>query len=49
MKLYYSPGACSLSPDIALCEAELPYQLEPIDLQQATLEDGCGYQRRLET
>lgn len=43
MKLYYSPGACSLSPHIALCEAELPHQLEPVDLQQATLEDGRDY------
>ena len=43
MKLYYSPGACSLSPHIALCEAELPYELVRVDIQQATLEDGSDY------
>jgi glutathione S-transferase len=43
MKLYYSPGACSLSPHIALCEAALPHELVRVDLQQATTEDGRDY------
>lgn len=33
MKLYYTPGACSLSPHIVACEAELPLELVKVDLQ----------------
>ncbi len=43
MKLYYAPGACSLSPHIALCEADLSYELVKVDLQQSTTEDGRNY------
>ena len=39
MKLYYAPGACSLSPHIALCEAGLPYELVAVDIQQKTTEN----------
>ena len=32
MKLYYSPGACSLSPHIVAREAGIPILLEKVDL-----------------
>jgi glutathione S-transferase len=32
MKLYYSPGACSLSPHIVAREAGIPIELEKVDL-----------------
>jgi glutathione S-transferase len=43
MKLYYSPGACSLSPHIALLEAGLPYDLVKVDLRAKQLENGDDY------
>jgi len=43
MKLYYSPGACSLSPHIALQEAGLPYDLVKVDLRAKKLENGDDY------
>ena len=43
MKLYYSPGACSLSPHIALLEAGLPYDLEKVDLRAKKLENGDDF------
>ncbi|MEI6068012.1 MAG: glutathione transferase GstA [Methylococcaceae bacterium] len=38
MKLYYSPGACSLSPHIIACEAELPVELIKVDLTSKLTE-----------
>ena len=43
MKLYYTPGACSLSPHIVLLEAGLPYELEAVDLATKETEKGEDY------
>jgi glutathione S-transferase len=40
MKLYYSPGACSLSPHIALREAGLAFDLVRVDLKTKKTKDG---------
>src|SRR3978361_2449623 len=43
MKLYYSPGACSLSPHIAPLAAGLPYDLVKVDLKAKKLENGDDF------
>ena len=43
MKLYYSPGACSLSPHLAILEAGLPHDLVKVDLRAKKLENGDDY------
>ena len=43
MKLYYSPGACSLSPHIALREAGLDFELERVDFATKTTTQGHDY------
>lgn len=43
MKLYFSPGACSLSPHIALREAGLDVQLVYVDIKSHKLADGSDY------
>jgi glutathione S-transferase len=43
MKLYYSPGACSLSPHIAILEAGLPYDLVKVDVRAKKLDNGDDY------
>src|SRR5437763_225099 len=43
MKLNDSPGACSLSPHIALLEAGLPHDLIKVDLRAKKLENGDDY------
>jgi glutathione S-transferase len=42
MKLYYSPGACSLSPHIVLREAGFAFDLQRVDLQAKKLKPGDG-------
>lgn len=43
MKLYYSPGACSMSPHIVLREAGLPFDLKQVSTKTHTLADGSDY------
>ena len=43
MKLYYSPGACSLSPHIVLAETGLPYDLERVELKTKRTESGRDF------
>ena len=44
MKLYYSPGACSLAPHIAMREAGIPVDLKKVDLK-AKQYDGGDYKQ----
>lgn len=43
MKLYYSPGACSLAPHIALKEAGLAFEAIPAPTKTHKLPDGTDY------
>jgi glutathione S-transferase len=43
MKLYYSPGACSLAPHIALREIDRGFELERIDLKAHRTASGADY------
>ncbi len=43
MKLYYSAGACSLSPHIVLEESGLPYEAVSAPTKTHKLEDGTDY------
>lgn len=43
MKLYYSPGACSLSPHIVLHEAGLPFEAVLASTKTHKLQDGTDY------
>lgn len=43
MKLYYSPGACSLAPHIVLNEIGGSYDLEKVDLGAKTTEAGANF------
>ncbi|WP_145505580.1 glutathione transferase GstA [Yersinia alsatica] len=43
MKLFYKPGACSLSPHIVLREAGLDFSIESVDLATKKTETGEDY------
>lgn len=43
MKLYYSPGACSLSPHIVSREAGIPLELEQVDLREKKTKSGKDF------
>lgn len=43
MKLYYSPGACSQAPHIALIESGLPFETAKVDLATKRLDTGEDY------
>ena len=43
MKLYYAPGACSLSPHIVASELGLDVQLEKVDLKAHVAANGADY------
>lgn len=43
MKLYYTPGACSQAPHIAIHELGLPYEAVKVDLGTHKLDDGTDY------
>lgn len=43
MKLYYSPGACSLSPHITLHESGLKFEPVAVSLKTHQLPDGSDY------
>ncbi|MGH6944734.1 MAG: glutathione transferase GstA, partial [Geminicoccaceae bacterium] len=43
MKLYFTPGACSLAPHIALREAGLAFDLEQVDLAAKRTKSGDDF------
>ena len=45
MKLYYAPGACSLSPHIVLRELGLPVELKKVNNKDKTYEGGGDYRK----
>lgn len=43
MKLYFSPGACSLSPRIVLNEAGIPFTAEQVDVRKKVTASGVDF------
>jgi glutathione S-transferase len=45
MKLYYSPGACSLSPHIVMRELGIPVELKKVNTKDKTIEGGGDFSK----
>ncbi len=45
MKLYYAPGACSLSPHIVSRELGIPVELKKVNTKDKTVEGGGDYRQ----
>jgi len=45
MKLYYSPGACSLSPHIVSRELGIALELKKVNVKDKTIEGGGDYRK----
>ena len=45
MKLFFAPGACSLSPHIVLLEAGLPFEKVKIDAKSKVMDGGGDYRK----
>ncbi len=43
MKLYFAPGACSLSPHIVVRELGLPVEIRKVNSKEKTIEGGGDY------
>jgi glutathione S-transferase len=43
MKLFYFPGACSLSPHIVLLEAGIPFNMVKVDMATKKTGDGTDF------
>jgi glutathione S-transferase len=46
MKLYFTPGVCSLSPHIVAKEAGVPLELVRTDIKSKTLEGGADFRAK---
>lgn len=43
MKLFYSPGACSLAPHIVMSELNMAYEIEAVDLRAKKTATGADF------
>lgn len=43
MKLFYSPGACSLAPHIVMAELNMAYEIESVDLRAKKTATGADF------